>query len=152
MNKVTILLLFCTLGCVADRSQSVSATVAPETTSRTSTDIPCIMQGHFKGHGDQRRLKWHEGMTLKEAVESAGGIDEEKTYAIMVNGWKKGWVCSILRDDYKNNPELGSFLIQQTWSIWAVSKNCYEVFQKQIAEPRDTSNPNVPSAHGADGR
>lgn len=91
-------------------------------------------------------------MTLKEAVESAGGIDEEKTYAIMVNGWKKGWVFSILRDDYKNNPELGSFMIQRTWSIWAVSKNCYDVFQRQIAEPRDTSNPHSPSAQGADGR
>jgi hypothetical protein len=113
-----------------------------------ATDIPCVMQGHFKGQGSQRRLTWHEGLTLKEAIQLAGGLDEAKTYAIMIDSRKKAWEYVILLDDYKRKPELGSILIQRTWSIWAVSKNCYEVYTKQATESRDTSNPHLPSAQG----
>jgi hypothetical protein len=90
-------------------------------------------------------------MTLKEAIQLAGGLDEAKTYAIMVDARKKGWEFVILLDDYKRKPELGSILIHRTWSIWAVSKNCYEVYTKQLAEPHASSNSLAPKALGAGG-
>jgi hypothetical protein len=110
------------------------------------------MQGYFKGHGSQRMLKWHDGMTLKEAIDSAGGIDEEKAYAIVVDGRKKGIRYAFLLEEYIRHPEWGSILIERTWQVLALSKHCYQVLPNKPAEPSVPPNTHSPSAQGVGGR
>jgi hypothetical protein len=102
------------------------------------------MQGHFKGQGFQRMLKWHEGMTLQEAIASAGGIDEEKAYAIVIDGRKKGILYAFLLEEYKSHPEWGSIVIERTWQVSALSKPCYQALPNKPVKPTVSPNTHSP--------